>query len=163
VAVAPQQRSAASGATVSPPASAAAKADHAQPGISAALQGHAIPRAGIAAPMDGSAKRDITVEYRPSIARFGAIRAAGKAAAAAAEEEEEGEISRVPVLAIQPKLRRAHTSIMTTTIGPSRGKFLTSNPHARNPSLLTVMFFNLISGTTIRITTPTRPSIPPPP
>jgi hypothetical protein len=116
--------------------------------------------------MDGSAKRDITVEYRPSIARFGAIRAAGKAAAAAAaaeEEEEEGEISRVPVLAIQPKLRRAHTSIMTTTIGPSRGKFLTSNPHARNPSLLTVMFFILISGTTIRITTPTMPSIPPPP
>jgi hypothetical protein len=123
--------------------------------------------------MDGSAKRDITVEYRPSIARFGAIRAAGKAAAAAAaaeeeeEEEEEGEgegeISRVPVLAIQPKLRRAHTSIMTTTIGPSRGKFLTSNPHARNPSLLTVMFFYLISGTTIRITTPTMPSIPPPP
>jgi hypothetical protein len=115
--------------------------------------------------MDGSAKRDITVEYRPSIVRFGAIRSAGKAAAAAAaaEEEEEEEISRVTVLAIQPKLRRAHTSIMTTTIGPSRGKFLTSNPHARNPSLLTVMFFNLISGTTIRITTPTMPSIPPPP
>jgi hypothetical protein len=77
--------------------------------------------------MDGSAKRDITVEYRPSIVRFGAIHSAGKAAAAAAaaaEEEEEEEISRVTVLAIQPKLRRAHTSIMTTTIGPSRGKFL---------------------------------------
>lgn len=127
------------------------------------LQGHAILKAAIAAPMAVTATRDITVEYRPSIAKFGAIRMAVEVEEEAGALVARQSISRATVLALQPKLRREHTSNLSISITRSLGRLLTSLI-PRKHFLAILMICSLQNlGITIRITTPTKPSSPPPP